>query len=166
MGMRQTIDDIFDCLVSDESLIRLLHYLPKNDVVSLPDPLSSKLPNILDDLESQWKVIDEHVKLSPKSSDLVDKDICRIYIHLGNRIPYSSGSFKMATQEIHIDILTHESFEIDSRIARICDRINELLIHNRITGLGMVEYVRGLPHPAPQTYSGYRQTYKVGNTKK
>jgi len=166
MGMKQTIDDMYDCLVKDESLLRLVYYPPEKYGVS-PDPLDSSLEDILNkDISERWDIIDKHILLSSKSSDLVEENICRIYVHLGNRIPSTNGSFKVATQEVHIDILTHESYEYDSRIARICDRINELLIHNRITGLGMVEYVRGLPHPAPQTYSGYRQTYKVGNTKK
>ncbi|MGD7047084.1 hypothetical protein FZC83_02375 [Rossellomorea marisflavi] len=163
--MKQTIDDVFDLLVEDEQLLRLVYHLPKLYGVR-PDPLDPSLPNMLDmAVDKRWDIIDKRILQSSKADDLVDNPICRLYVHLGNRLPNSSGSFKVATQDIHIDVLAHEVYEIDSRIARISDRLNELLIHNRITGLGKVEYVRGLPHPAPKNYSGYRHTYKVWNMK-
>ncbi|WP_139785603.1 hypothetical protein [Cytobacillus gottheilii] len=164
-------DDIkktFEVIWNDEELHRLLHYLPKNRALNIPDPLDPSLPNILDmnPLEL-YELQDELIKKTPKSDDLADKKICRLYIYLGNRMPAAHfRSFHTVTQEIHFDIICHEDYENgDFRSNRIADRINDLFALNRISGLGKTDYSRGNLVRVPAQYVGYGHVFEFGGTK-
>jgi hypothetical protein len=48
---------------------------------------------------------------------------------------------------------------------RISDRVNELLVLQRVTGLGKIDYVQGGQLPAPSNYVGFKHVYEFGSTK-
>jgi hypothetical protein len=165
MGMKKNLDDIYRLFLNDEELLRLLHYKPESLLDNRPDPLSDTLPNILEmGIEELWAVRDECILRTPKSDDLVDKAICRIYLYAGRRRP--TRNYQVAKQAIIVDVLCHEDYEKDSRVAWISDRINELLCLERVTGMGEIDYVSGDPRSAPTQYVGYQQIYEIGSTKK
>jgi hypothetical protein len=160
--------DIINVLNFDEDLLRLLYYAPSNLVTNTPDPLDISLQNILDmDEETQWAIRDERIKLTDKTDDLTpDKPICRLFIYPGRRSP-SRGNFLFANQEVVIDILCHNDYEnSDLRTTRIADRLNELFVSERITGIGTMDYLNGTPINSPKEYVGYRHVYNFGEFKK
>lgn len=165
MSMYKNIIDIVQVLRNDEELLRLLHYKPENYAKKNLDPLDSSLPNILD-IDKDWSIRDKVLKLVPKSSDLENEPICRIYLYAGRR-DGNSGNYKVAKQQIVVDVLCHMEYENgDIRSMRISDKINDLLVHENITGIGKIEYEDGLPIAAPVDYVGFRHYYQIGSSKK
>lgn len=166
MGMYNNLNDIVRVFRNDETLIRLLYYPPVDIVENTVDPLSDTtiLPNILEmDDDTIWNIIDLRLKTFPKDDDLVCDPICRLYVYAGRRFPNSN--YKMASQQIIVDILCHKYFEKDLRSMRLSDRINELLVEERITGMSKIDYVDGSPISAPNDYVGYRHIYQFGSTR-
>lgn len=163
MGMYENFSDIVKLFYHDDQLLRLLYYPPTN-FTSIKDPLDPSLQNMTDN-DADWKIRLDRILSTPKSDDLVNTEICRIYVYAGRRRP-QSGNFKVANQELIIDILCHSKFENgDFRSLRISDRINDLLIHEHVTGLGKMDYIDGGQAPAPNNYVGYRHVYTFGSTK-
>jgi hypothetical protein len=153
--------DVYTVLINSEKLKRLLNYPPEDILNNTPDPLSPTLPNISDDEELNWKVIDDRILLSAKSDDLVDEPKCRIYLYLGDRNKTNVRIFE--NQEIIIDVLWHELFDNDLRIDSISKTLDSLLLNKRITGWGRMEFNDGYPIQVPiKNYSGYKIIYQVG----
>lgn len=155
--------DTFNVLVGSENLKRLLWYPPEDLIKNTPDPLSPELPNIGDYEALNWKVIDDRILLNSKSDDLADEPKCRIYLYLGDRRP--SENNRMVKQEIIIDVLWHELFDVDSRFNSITKILNRMLINKRITGVGKMSYLDGSVINSPKNYSGYRHIFSVGSVK-
>lgn len=164
MSMFKNLRDIVKLFRFDETLLRLLHYPPEDIAKNVKDPLSPTLPNVLE-IDTTWSIRDKHIFLVPKADDLVTTPICRIYLYAGRRQPQTRGSFAVANQEVIVDILCHMDFEKDLRSMRISDRINELLVMERVTGLGKMDYVDGRPISAPSGYVGYQHVYEFGSSK-
>lgn len=164
MGMKKNLDDIYRLFLNDEELLRLLHYKPESLLDSRPDPLSETLPNILD-IDDEWKIRDECIKLVLKDNDLVDKGICRIYLYAGRRRP-TSHNYSVADQRIVIDIFCHEEYTKDLRLEWIGDRVNKLLVDSRTTGFKKINYVDGAPRNAPTDYVSYQHVYEIGSASK
>lgn len=167
MGMYDNILTIYQKLSNDEELLRLLYYPPEDIVKGIKDPLDSSLPNILSlPVNKIYEIKNDRVKKTPKSDDLEDKQICRIYIYSGRRNP-NNGNYLLADQKIIIDCLIHNSFqEGDLRLERVSDRINKLLVHGRIVGIGEMEYDDGDLISAPKEYIGFRHIYNILVNKK
>lgn len=151
-------------LSQDETLKRLLWYPPQDLSKNIIDaPLSSDLPNISNNEELNWQVIEDRILLNSKSDDLVDDPKCRIYLYLGDVNSTSHSVF--IKQEIVIDILWHEVFNADLRFDSITQTLKSLLVGKHITGIGKMEYYDGMPIGTPKNYSGYRHIFQVGSTK-
>jgi hypothetical protein len=168
MGLYQNLQDIINVLYTDEELLRLIYYSPANLSTKTPDPLDSSLVNIMDmDEEEQWKIRNERICFSSKTSDIpVDEPFCRIYVYTGRRIP-NNGNYLFATQELVIDILCHSDFENgDLRTLRISDRLNELFCQEQVTGLWKMDFVGAGQRSAPNEYTGYQVVYKFDTFKK
>ncbi|MFS1518501.1 hypothetical protein V1503_18870 [Bacillus sp. SCS-151] len=163
MGMYEGINDIREVFRFDETLLRLLYYPPEDLRTSMPDPLDEILPNMLD-MDEDWSIRDKHIMLIPKASDFEEEPLCRIYLYAGRRL--SSGDYHIAKQQVIVDILCHNDFEVDLRSLRISDRINQLLVHEKMTGIGRMTYEDGDPISAPENYVGYRHIYQFGSLKK
>ncbi|MGE8033872.1 hypothetical protein B1B04_09270 [Lysinibacillus sp. KCTC 33748] len=161
--------NIYQILITDEELMRLLKYEPKGYDTQEnyhPDPLDPKLPNLVNiESDDYWKLVDERVVLGEKTSDLIENKLCKIYIYEGRRRPVIE-SYLVAQQEVNIDIFIHESFDRDLRISRISDRINELIALERIAGFGKLEYKSGNPREAPTHYRRFLHQYTMNVSKK
>lgn len=164
-SVRDAYNSIYTAFREDEELMRLLYYPPK-DSKNL-DPLDKRLPNITEmELGDYWDIVEERIRLAEKTSDLEDKPLCRIYISLGRRRPIF-GNYMLVTQEVLVSVYTHEMFEKDSRNEWILDRINELLVSEKLQGMiGKVEYAGGDPYVAPAQYKNYRHRYRYTDSKK
>lgn len=161
MGMYENLKDINSVLRTDETLLRLLFYPPKDVTKNIKDPLDESLPNILDKTPMELKVLrDKRIMVTPKSDDLVNEPICRVYLYGGRRKPVDG--YYHANQQVVIDILCHETFETDLRISRISDQICDLLINKQVTGIGKVKYIDGRLKSAPSNYVGYSLVFEVG----
>ena len=157
--------NIYQRLIGDEELMRLLKYSPKSGS-NLFDPLDPKLPNLVDATsDSYWELVDERVVLGEKTSDLLESKICKLYMYEGRRRPVFEN-YLVATQEVYVDIFIHESFDRDLRISRISDRINELIALERIAGIGRLEYKAGNPREAPTHYRRFLHQYTMTVGKK
>jgi hypothetical protein len=156
------IKDVFDVLISSENLKRYLWYPPEDILNDTPTPLSPTLPNISDNEELNWQVIEDRILLNSKSDDLANEHKCRLYLYLGDR---PSENVRMVKQEIIIDVLWHEMFDDDFRFDSITKMLNRLLINQRITGVGKMSYIEGMGIGTPKNYSGYRHIFSVGSVK-
>lgn len=158
------IGDVFSVLISSERLKRLLWYRPENVLTETPDPLSSILPNISDDEELNWRVIEDRILKNSKTDDLVDNEKCRIYLYLGSRD--RTDNMSIASQKIIIDLFWHDIFDEDNRSELVERELRRLLVGKRITGIGKMKYYDGGLINAPKNYQGYRHVYEVGSFKK
>jgi hypothetical protein len=161
--MYNNLKDIVKIFRFDEKLLRLLYYPAKDLAKNIEDPLDTILPNVLDlEEEILWKIRDNRILTTMVADDLESEPICRIYVYAGKRRP--NTDYTLATQEVIVDIFCHNQFEKDLRSLRISDCINDLLISERITGFGKVEYVQGNPFNSPNDYVAFRHIYKFGST--
>lgn len=167
MGMVTDINKILKLFRNDEDLLRLLYYAPQDLRIGQLNPLSSELDNILEkDEDELWAIRDEHISTALNGDDLSDKKLCRIYVYLGRRRP-TNNNYTLAEQEIVVDILCHNDYQSkDQRTLRISDRINELLINERVTGIGKLRYVEGYEFNPPKDYAAYRHVYETTVSKK
>ncbi len=160
MGMYEDFKDINKAIRNNENLLRLLVYPPEDIKNGTKDPLDPSLPNILDNEPLTLKEIREkRIKIVPKSDDLVNEPICRIYLYAGKRKPIDG--YYRATQQFIVDIFCEESFEVDLRTARISDQICEMLINKNITNIGKIKYVDGRQISAPNNYVAYSLVFEV-----
>lgn len=165
--MYNSLLSVYNALTDDEELLRLVYYPPENPIDNTPDPLDKSLNNVRDlPIQEFYKIRTENFKRTPKEDDLTNKRICRIYIYSGRRRS-QRGNYLVADQNLTVDCLIHNSFqESDLRLERISDRINKVLVHSRITGMGEIEYIDGGSIGAPKEYVGYRHIYKFATKKK
>jgi hypothetical protein len=162
-SMRQVINNIYQILIKDEELMRLLYYFPKN--ANNLDPLDVGLPNIINS-DEYWDIVDERIMLAEKTTDLELKPLCRLYISQGRRRPVFNN-YLLTTQEIMISVYTHEDYEKDMRNAWISDRINELLALEYIAGsIGKFDYFGGNPRVANTGYKRFDHVYEYATKKK
>ena len=160
--MREHFHAFYKVLTADETLLRLLYYKPEN---ALDDPLEVTVDktNILGRINSQ-ELIDEVIKTAPKTDDLTLEKQCRLFLYMGKR--KNTRNYLYAAQEIVFDVLVNMDWEEkDQRQSWICDRVNELIFHERISGIGKVEFIGGAPIGAPEGFIGYRLTYEIGSAK-
>jgi hypothetical protein len=162
MDLKKNIQDIYKVFINDETLLRLLYYKPvdANDY-----PLDSSKPNLLDmSATDRQAIIDDRIYFTKSVDKLDTTPLCRIIIYPGRRKP-SVDNYKTPTQEFIFDVMAHKDYQnVDVRCQWICDRINDLIFENRITGIKTVKNVNGQPiaPPAPN-YEAYRLTYEFGS---
>ncbi len=163
MGMFDNQMDIIKVLRADENLLRLLTYKPFDGTNK--DPLDPTLSNI-NDSDNAWDIRNNSIIMVPKANDLTnDNPACRICVYAGER--RGNSNYLTADQELVVDIFVHEMFEKgDLRTTRISDRLNHLLVNERITGISKMDYKYGNPIAAPDNYVSYRHIFKYGVVKK
>lgn len=162
--MYQLLDQIDLVLRNDEKLLRLLYYKSSHfrDDVTVE---TEKRPNILElPTRMRLEITDLRFKFTPVTNDLVDKEICRIVFYPSPRRP-DKDSYILADQHIDFDIFVHHEYnDIDMRLPKICDRINELFSHQRVAGIGKSKFTGGKPFTlADKGYIGYKMTYNFGS---
>lgn len=169
MNLRENLMSIYNALRNDEKLLRLLHYVPKNQ---LDDPLDSSKPNILDmDIEEQYEIIEQVLIPTDKKFELDMKSyFSRICLYMGERKPvdqYSAGARQLlrntyaSEQTIVIDVYTNIEIDaIDMRMTWICDTINEILFEKDINQFSTIKPDVCYPiMKTPDQFIGYRMTY-------
>ena len=158
MGMRENFQAFYRVLTQDEVLLRLLHYKPSN---ALDNPLDPLKPDVLTHPD-RWEIVEDVIKNTPRTADLTTEPKARVMMYLGRR--RKTRNYLMAAQEIIFDVLVHFDIEdVDQRMSWICDRINDLVFDERITGVSKVSYEDGIPFAAPEKYVAFRLTYTVGS---
>ena len=158
MGLRKHLIDIFNRVGDDKELLRLLYY-PS-------DPLNPSKQDV-QNLPDFHKIRTERIIRSPKTNDIsTNNAICRVCMYMGNRTPNNQA---YAHQDIVFDVYAHiDKYDInDARSLWICDRINELLSMERVTGIGKMLSDRMLiiGNP-PSGYIGYKLIYTFGSPQK
>lgn len=159
MNMREHFHAFYKVLTADETLLRLLYYKPEN---ALDNPLevTDDKTNILGRINSQ-ELIDSLIIPMEKTEDLKLKQDCSVYMSLGKR-PGNKG-YHFSPQDIVFEIYVGIEWEKKSqRRAWICDRINDLVFDQRITGMGTVSYVDGNRLKAPENFVAYYLVYRIG----
>lgn len=164
-SLRLFFNNIHTKLRSDEELMRLLYYKPADYMTQRPDPLDVSLPDIVDDSQEYWDIVEKTIVSGTKTSEIQEKGICRLYLYAGRRRS-RFGNYLIADQEVVIDVFVHEMFNKDDRMNWISDRINKLVALERIAGIGMLEFVAGNSRVAPIGYSKYELIYKFAESKK
>ncbi|MGP7815537.1 hypothetical protein ACTXGU_00085 [Niallia sp. 01092] len=166
MGMLSNINTFLNVFRSDEGLLRFLYYAPIDLNTNQPDPLSDLLDDILSKDEDEiWAIRDRHIMTTLDIEDLSSEKLCRLYVYLGRRSP-ERNNYTLASQEIVVDVLCHNNFQKELRSLKISDRINELLIHENIAGVGKLRYVEGHEINPPKDYAAYRHVYEITVKKK
>lgn len=161
MSSFKNIVDIYKVVRNDEDLLRLLIYPPEDMGRGIKDPLDKNLQNIKDkSVEELFSLQEYHILSTGKSSDMEEKEICRIYIYNGRRNGISD-KWNLADQELIIDVFVHHSYENgDFRSARINDRLNDVLISSNFTGVTKMRFDNSAPIGAPKNYIAYRTVYE------
>lgn len=169
-SMREVVNNIYQLLINDEELMRLLWYLPKQ--FTGKDPLEGmNISNVelldVKDMADYWDIVNNRILLAEKENDLLENPICRLYISAGRRRPVFN-SYLLATQEIVISMYVHEDYELDMRSAWISDRINELIALEYIEGSmnQRMEFVAGNARVAPLQYRRYDLIFEYTASKK
>lgn len=162
-SMREAINSIYQILINDEVLLRLLWYLPKG--VNNPDPLDPSLPNIKGS-DIYWDIVTDRIMLKNKVSDLENNSLCRLYITSGRRRA-DGRNYLLSKQQILINTFVHEDYEGDMRSEWISDRIHKLIALERMKGMiGMLDYIKSDPYEAPIQYQRYVHVYEYTIDKK
>ncbi len=169
MKLKESLEKLFIELSKDEELLRLLHYVPKN---ALDDPLDKLKPDITS-LKDKHKIIEKVLIPSDKTYDLVlESKMSRICFYTGSRKPqtsYNNVSRRLqdnpysSDQVYNFDVYVHVDIDIvDFRMTWICDRLNELLLLNRITDIG--DFILAFSSPinnTPKGFIGYKMAYST-----
>ena len=171
MNITSLMKNIYVTLTTDETILRLLYYVPVNQ---LDNPLDSNKENILDKPPKEKSEIinnviyfmDKKFELDPK------KSFSRINFYLGERKPerkYSSGARmlisnpQVSRQELIFDIYTNmEIHQIDMRLMSIWERVNKLLFQKNVNTLTKLNFDYGYSiNKTPDGFVGYRLIYYV-----
>lgn len=160
MNMFDDLDRINTILRTDDELWKLLYYKSNgvnDDILSRPSVLDMP-PN------EKFPIINHRLKHTPVTDDLADNEICRIIFYPSPRRPQRQ-SYVIASQSVTFDIFVHRNYnDIDMRLAKICDRVNDLMSHKNIASLGKSEFVSGDPFTmTDEGYVGYTLIYKFGS---
>lgn len=166
-SMRQVMNMIHTILREDETLMRLLYYNPRNSETGDLDPLDENLPNIVDGSEKYWDIVENHLIVGTKTTDIEEKKICRIYIY-PHRRRQTFRNHLFVNQEVVVDVLIHEKYFADMRLEWINDRVIELLTFEKLDNvLGKVDYIQGNNRiNAPRGYDKYENTFEYVIDKK
>lgn len=165
MNMRKVVMDTYNQIIEDEEILRLLHYRSEqfND-----SPLDESKPNILDmDNVDKFDIIDRHIIRSDQTDRLENESIItRLCVYPGRRLP-TNGNYLLANQDIVFDIyVQNQQDHIDLRLSWIADRINELFINKKITGVNKIQFIDALPlNSKPDGYVGMKIIYRAVSKK-
>lgn len=114
-----------------------------------------------------WDVVDKHIFEISKADDMENDSTCRLYLYAGKTRPvYGRNSVAVVKQEIVIDVFVHTSYNVDSRMDEIHDRLNCLMIDNGEIGMGKVDLYTAYEMNAPKEYTGYRLIYTTMRSKR
>lgn len=169
MNLKKGLDDLFKVLSNDEILLRLLHYIPED---ASDKPLDNTKPDVLS-LKNKWEIIDKVLMPTDKKYDLdLESKICRLCFYTGTRQPlqnYNQTSRSLSdnpyasSQNYNFDIYVHVDIDhIDGRLTNIADRLNEILLLERVADVGEFVLDFGSPiNTTPDGLIGYKLVYNT-----
>ncbi|TCI26772.1 hypothetical protein EVJ32_05185 [Exiguobacterium sp. SH5S4] len=156
-------------LISDETLLRLLHYAPET---FYDDPLSTDKPNLVDvDSDDYWSLVKKHIKKTPYVDDLTDERIGRVIFYIGDTFPTDENA-DFHDVRLMFDVFCHHSFEEgDYRLEKLMDHLHTSLKGYKLyrtdkdtaekIGIGQISYLGSEPLGTVPGYIGHRMTYTV-----
>lgn len=169
MNITSLMKNIYVTLTNDETFLRLLYYVPTNQI---DNPLDKNKQNILEMTpKKKSEIINNTVYFMDKKFELdAKKSFSRVNFYLGERKPerkYSSGARmlinnpQVSRQEIIFDIYTNmEIHQIDMRLMSIWERINKLLFRKNVDMLTKLNFDYGYSiTKTPDGFIGYRLVY-------
>ena len=162
MGMQaKYLDDFYVRVSQDETILRYLTYKPTN---ASDNPLSPTKPNIVGTARHD-AILGRNILPIPKNDDIESDSICRICMYMGSSTR-TSNPFNYRHRVV-IDTFVHnETFEnVDGRLGKITDQLDNLLVNKHVTGMGKVENIDSGEIAAPRGYVGYRNVYSFWGTK-
>lgn len=168
MKMRDSLMEVYNKLIKDEELLRLLYYTNKEvyDYSNINDPkhpLNPSRDNILDKTDAEkWEIIYDLIKMTYTVDGLDVNKKNRVCIYSGRRTPDGQRSYLVSKQSIFLDIYTPPVFDnSDFRMSWIVDRINELLFNDELeSGVSNLGFKDGGKIETPDFgYNGYRLMY-------
>lgn len=172
MDLRGSLQKLFITLSSNEKLLRLLHYLPKN---ALDNPLDTKKPDI-NSLPDKYDIIEKVLMPSDKKYDLdLESELCRICFYTGTRElqdSYNSAARRqqdniyVANQKYNFDVYVHVDIDIkDFRMTWICNTLNEILDRQNISDIGKFRLAFSSPiNNTPDGFIGYKMVYVASSS--
>jgi len=167
MNLKSNLEELYISLQSNQKLLRLLHYVPKN---ALDDPLDKNKKDV-NDLPNKFEIISKVLVPSDKTYDLeLQSKICRLCVYTGTRKLqdfYNSVSHKLQDNvytgdQVYIfDVYVHLDIDnIDFRMMWICDTLNEILFNEQIADVGKFRFSFGSPiMNTPKGFVGYKLAY-------
>ncbi len=167
MNLKQGLEKIYISLQSNQKLLRLLHYIPKD---ALDNPLDENKKDV-NDLSNKHEIISKVLIPSDKTYDLVLKSkMCRICFYTGSRkLQTSHNGFAgrlqdnpyAADQIYNFDVYVHVDIDIeDFRMMWICDTLNEILNNESIADVGTFRLAFSSPiNNTPDGFIGYKMAY-------
>ena len=152
-GIRNQMSSIMYHLRNDEELLRLLYYKK--------DPLDKSKPNIIGS-DKYWDIVNKHIFFGEKDSEIVDEALTRIYVYTGRRREVFLNT-AFAKQYFEVKLLAHEDLigADYMRLEALSDRVNQLLLHNRVAGVSKITYHGGDPYQAPRQFQTYLHIYSM-----
>lgn len=163
-GRAAVHNKVMNILGNDEHLLRLLHYDYLDSEGNYRDVIQEDLPDIVSSSKHS-EIVNEHIVNTVKEDDIKSIKTCMLFLHAGKTRPVF-GNYTLVKQELLIDILVHNDYqENDFRLDDICDRLNYLLIHERIT-MGKMDITTPIPMEAPKEYYRFQMKYVYWQSKK
>lgn len=172
MDLRGSLQKIFITLSSNEKLLRLLHYLPKN---ALDNPLDTKKPDV-NSLPDKYDIVEKVLMPSDKKYDLdLQSELCRVCFYTGTRElqdSYNSAARRqqdniyVANQKYNFDVYVHVDIDIkDFRMTWICNTLNEILDRQNISDIGNFRLAFSSPiNNTPDGFIGYKLVYVTSSS--
>lgn len=174
MKIVNNLSTFYQLLINDKKLLRLLYYLPKDDI---DDPLDeSKIEVSM--LPEKDLIINNLLVIGDKTNDLtMDSSFCRICLYTGSRTPQKHYLNKTkqfidnpycSTQQYIFDIYTPNSINnVDFRLDWLGEALNEVLFHGEQGELNELRFHSGMPLlNMPNGFVGYRWTYILPSDQK
>lgn len=159
------INKLYTILSNDEHLLRLLHYPHKKNGLYVDALNRADYPDDIVGSRNQHRIARDHILKVAKKDDIVSVKDCFVLISLGKRKPIFHNHL-LVNQEILIDVVVHNEYQDeDYRLDDICDRLDYLVVRERI-GMGKTDIVTSLPFEAPTGYYRYQMKYQVKDNKK
>lgn len=158
-SMPYYLNMIEQILINDEIFMRLLKYQPEE--ITGVSPLDESLPNVVDDSEEYWDLVNERFRRGNKRTDIENDSIVIVYMYEGRARTVWKNQY-LTNQEIRFSIFIHHSFESDSRISLISDRIGRLILdRDNHIGYSPPRLLGKNPYEAPMGYRKQEDTYLI-----
>jgi hypothetical protein len=167
-------------LQRDENLLRLLYYTANNmdddvTIITTTRPritpiYNGNIPSTPTDgtpcksIPEYFDIVKTLIYSTIKITDITSGTFqgCRLLFYLGQRTITSNSRYQ--SQRMIVDLYVHTAIDgKDYRLAKLCDRLTELVDQNRVGGIGTAQALGGVPLTLGDQYIGYRLLFDIGS---